>query len=169
MPGTENARTPPLALERAQHALAAITHLEATPPAGGIGNYVSYVKALPANILRSGLGQAMAMEKAQSQGDGQEAAGHAWLYRHMQEWLIVGWSSTPYASVRGFATARDPKKDPAALLQAIVNSDQAAYVRAQAEALAYLEWLKKFAVAFLTKEDSQPSAGVVEQVEGHSR
>lgn len=143
------APTPPIALERARHALAAINRLEAQPPPGGIGNYVGYVKALPANILRSGLGQAMAMEKAQSKGD----AGHAWLYRHMQEWLVKGWLNSPYASARAYATDEDPKEDPPALLQAIVEGKQAAYVRAQAEALAYLEWLKKFAVAFLEKAE----------------
>jgi CRISPR type III-B/RAMP module RAMP protein Cmr6 len=49
----------------------------------------------------------MAMEKAQSEGSGQEAAGHAWLYRHMQEWLIEGWRSTPYATSRGYSKRDD--------------------------------------------------------------
>jgi CRISPR-associated protein Cmr5 len=34
-------------------------------------------------------------------------------------------------------------------MAAIVNCDRAVYLRAQAETLAWLEWLKKFAVAFL--------------------
>jgi CRISPR-associated protein Cmr5 len=165
----EPPRTPPLALARARHALAAVSALEERPPTGGIGNYVNYVKALPANILRSGLGQAMAMEKAQSKGDGQEARGHAWVYRHMQEWLLKGWASTPYARFRDDTIGADPKDDPPKLLKAIVNGSQADYVRAQAEALAYLEWLKKFAVAFLEKPDSEATDPAAAQGRGEEQ
>jgi len=37
------------------------------------------------------------------------------------------------------------------LMDAIVGGNQDKYVRAQAEALAYLVWLKKFSQAFLRK------------------
>ena len=36
-------------------------------------------------------------------------------------------------------------------MEAIVEGNQNQYVRAQMEALAYLEWLKKFSQAFLRK------------------
>jgi CRISPR-associated protein Cmr5 len=38
------------------------------------------------------------------------------------------------------------------LLEAITGQDEAHYLRAQAEALAWLEWHKKFCRAWLPKE-----------------
>ena len=63
MPATHS-----LAQQRAQHALAAITEL-AAPNAQSYGNYLSYVKALPANVRSLGLGQAMAFALAKCEGD----------------------------------------------------------------------------------------------------
>jgi CRISPR-associated protein Cmr5 len=128
------APTPPLALQRAKHALAAIKALERDK--ARIGKYTSYVKGLPANILRGGLGQAMAMELAGAKKD----KGHKILFEQVEEWLLRGWANSCY-------------RGQPSLLEAIVVGDQAKYVRAQAEALAYLEWLKKFAVAFLEEPD----------------
>lgn len=119
------------AQDRALHAL---KRIEALPDERG--NYLSYVKALPATIIMSGLGQAMAMEKA-----GVKDPGHVLLYRHVESWLCnmdgEGWASSPYG--------RDGD-----LVRAIVYGSHEDYVRAQAEALEYLEWLKKFAVASLS-------------------
>ena len=130
-----------LAQKRAAHALACIKKLAED---NDYGNYVSYVKSLPAAILMNGLGQALAMEKAGASKD----KGHDFLYRHMNAWLCneawegvsPGWESSLYAS----------KSD---VLEAIVSHDEAAYIRAQAEALEYLEWLKKFAVALLKEKE----------------
>ena len=44
------------------------------------------------------------------------------------------------------------------LLHRIVEGDQAAYLWAQAEAIAYLGWLKKFANAFLKTPESGDGA-----------
>jgi CRISPR-associated protein Cmr5 len=136
----------PLALQRAQHALERVEKLERDVEGKNrderkeiLGNYVAYVEGLPANIIRSGLGQAIAMEKASAKND----PGHKLLYEHIDSWLTADRKSAPYRNQIG------------RLLNAIVNNDQHTYVRAQAEALAYLEWLKKFAVAFL-KEDEGP-------------
>ncbi len=134
-----------LAQLRAGHALGKIQSLDGAD----YGNYVSFVKALPATIIMAGLGQALAMEKAGASKDGDVGAGHKRLYEHMNDWLCGGRTGGPY-------------EDGGDVLQQITqNSDddyvraQAGYVRAQAEAMAYLEWLKKFAVAFLNK----PAAG----------
>ncbi|MBV1868049.1 MAG: type III-B CRISPR module-associated protein Cmr5 [Marinosulfonomonas sp.] len=130
------------AQERAVHALEKITTLAALPVSDR-GKYVSYVKALPANIFMSGLGQAMAMEKASHKYE-----GHAHLFSHVQSWLCNGggngWKSSPYR------TNTD-------LLRAICGGSQDDYIRAQAEALEYLNWLKKFAVAYLT-ETTEPKS-----------
>ena len=130
----------PLAILRARAALTAVDGIEVlkgTQP--GIGNYRNFVQSLPATILRNGLGQAMAMEKAGRAKD----KGHGLLFDQMQLWLCVGWAKSPYRS------------KPDDLMRAIVEGDQTAYVRAQAEALAYLDWLKKYAVAALPEPPQQ--------------
>ena len=40
-------------------------------------------------------------------------------------------------------------------MESIVKSDRFSYVKAQAEALSYLDWLKKFTVAFLKEPDNK--------------
>ena len=94
----------------------------------------------------SGLGQALAMEKAGAAKDGDVKLGHLALYKHMDEWLIKGWENSVYEG-RGD------------VLGAICNGCEADYIRAQTEAMDYLEWLKKFAVAFLDKKDSGKKQG----------
>lgn len=133
-----------LAQKRAAHALACVKKLKNN---NNYGNYVSYVKSLPAAILMSGLGQALAMEKAGAAKDGDVGKGHKLLYQHMNAWLCnekvdnnSGWENSPYAN----------ESD---VLEAIVSKEEADYIRAQAEALEYLEWLKKFAVAQLREPE----------------
>jgi len=113
--------------QRAAHALEQILELKQK---GAYGNYVSYVKALPATILANGLGQALATLKAQGQD------GHDLLFAQISCWLCQDDVHAPYRN------AQD-------VLQALVDADQQTYRRAQVEALAYLTWLKKFAVAYL--------------------
>lgn len=96
--------------------------------------YASYVQSLPATILMNGLGQAAATLLA-SAGRNEEDP-HKVLYRHMGSWLCRDDNKAPY---RG---AGD-------LMSAIVNNERDTYIRAQAEALAWLQWLKKFAAAYL--------------------
>ncbi|CAL1241060.1 type III-B CRISPR module-associated protein Cmr5 [Candidatus Methylocalor cossyra] len=131
MPQTQPAATQPLALRRAQHALARVRAKQGQ----NYGKYVSYAKALPAEILQMGLGQALAT--LLSAAKGLTSDPHYLLYHDVKDWL----------------TGRDNPDAPYAgqsdLMAAITQRDEAAYLHAQAEALAYLEWLKKFAVAFL--------------------
>lgn len=133
-----NERT--LEQRRAAHALEAIRSLEMS---GKYGNYVSYVKGLPATILQNGLGQAMATLLAGAKGNEQDA--HRRLYDHLQCWLCRSEPEAPYS--------RDQD-----LLAAITGHDEAHYLRAQAEALAYLTWLKKLAVAYLRAPDKREGA-----------
>ncbi len=128
-----------LAQKRAKHALEQIKTLEKERK---YGNYVAFVKALPATIIMSGLGQALAMEKAGAAKDGDVKLGHMALYKHMDEWLIKGWENSVYEG-RGD------------VLGAICNGCEADYIRAQTEAMDYLEWLKKFAVAFLDDKNQE--------------
>ena len=116
---------------RAKHALERIkTHQKDGTKQS---EYLSYVKALPATILQNGLGQAMATLLAAAKG--KENDPHQHLYKDVQSWLCSNNEDATFS-----------KGD---LLEAITSNDQQHYLKAQAEAQAYLIWLKKFAAAFL--------------------
>jgi len=105
-----------------------------------IGKFDSYVERLPATIVMNGLGQAMAFELAAARLGKTvrkpDERAHELLYLIVESWL----------QECGIC----PKgKD---LMKTIVGSSQEEYVRAQYEALAYLDWLKMFTQAYL-KED----------------
>lgn len=131
-----------LAQKRAEHALSKIRELQAERTA--YGNYVSYVKALPATIVISGLGQALAMEAAGAK----KLPGHRLLLEHIISWLSEGWENSPYR--QRIMSAGANSKGPA-LFEAITEETEAKYIAVQAEVIEYLEWLKKFAVAFLVE------------------
>ena len=101
-------------------------------------DYLSYVKALPATILQNGLGQAMATLRAKGRDRNDP---YSRLYEDVQSWLCGGDQESPF-----------PNKED--LLEAITSNDQQHYLKAQAEAQAYLIWLKKFAAAFLNEKAS---------------
>ena len=123
-----------LDLQRAEHALLVIEALKGE----NIRHYVSYVSALPATILQNGLGQALATLLSAAKGKSDDP--HQKLYDQMQGWLCRGDADAPY-------------KEGDNLIKAIVEGDEQTYLHAHAEALAYLVWLKKFAVAFLKEPD----------------
>ncbi|HFD16936.1 MAG TPA: type III-B CRISPR module-associated protein Cmr5 [Rhodospirillales bacterium] len=115
--------------------------------------YTSYAKSLPATILLSGLGQAvaMAMSKAAA-GEGSGGNREAWkkLVMHLEAWLLnEAGEASPYYD-GGFRSNGTPGLE---LMKKITGLDQRAYVTAQAEALAYLQWLKKFANALLAEPE----------------
>jgi len=124
--------------ERAAHALSAVNSIKNESYAG---KFRSYVERLPAAIVMNGLGQAMAGElaaagRAESEDEkDKDKKAHRKLYDLVEAWIRS----------RGIYSESD-------LIKAIVRGSQEQYVLAQAEALAYLEWLKKFSQAFLEKD-----------------
>jgi len=124
---------------RAKHALERIQQHQKDGE-NTYGNYVGYVEALPATIIMNGLGQACATLLSKAEGDPNKP--HGLLYADLQSWLCRNDPTAPY-----------PKADD--LMQAIISNDQKRYLHAQAEALAYLVWLKKFACAFLERGTDQ--------------
>lgn len=128
--------------QRAKQALDTITELNNKKEE--LENYVSYVKALPATILQIGLGQALATLLSASKGKSAQKSDHRRLYDQMEVWLCRAEPAAPYPN----------QKD---VMQAITNGDENTYVHAQSEALAYLAWLKKFAVAYLSKPEEGES------------
>jgi len=94
-----------------------------------------YLIQLPALIRMNGLGQALAFYRSK------QAASYDDIYHCIGRWLCednVG---------RVFGPG---ERD---VLQAITTGDMYCYMAAQNEALALLEWLKKFATAMLDKDD----------------
>ncbi len=144
--------------QRAQHALQSVNQVKALVQeriknAGSNAHeqrkarkfrdeYKSYAESLPASIVMNGLGQACAMLLAQAKGKSAEQDAHRLLYNHLQDWL------------RGREHVGVYPKDQD-LVEAVINHGQREYIRAQVESLAYLDWLKKFAQAYLTGEESR--------------
>ncbi len=91
------------------------------------GEYKSYAASLPAMIHMNGLGQAAAFFKSKG---GQYDA----LYELLSQWLCK--KNQPFA-------------DYSDLLVGITNADMQTYQLAQAEAQALMDWVKKFAKAYL--------------------
>jgi CRISPR-associated protein Cmr5 len=137
-----------LAQRRAAHALVCVKE-HARKGKESYGNYVSYVEALPATIVMNGLGQACAtlLSKAgPDKNDGKlvnRKDPHFLLYADLQAWLCGGEPAAPYPHTLD--------KGDDCLMQGICGGNQRKYVHAQAEALAYLIWLKKLASAFLER------------------
>lgn len=96
----------------------------------------SYANDFPAMILMNGLGQAAAFYRSKKDE-------HRRLYDFLSEWLC--------GDGQVYANHKD-------LLDGITKEDMHKYRLAQAEALAYLDWIKKFAKAFLDKDSSSEAA-----------
>ena len=116
--------------ERARHALGKVQSWVAL-------NDGSKLKArtseLPFMIHANGLGQAAAFFKSKKNKDGYDVVLLA-----LQDWMAQ--PSRPFAG----------KTD---LMRAIVEADLATYRLAQAEAMAYMDWVKKFASAYLAGQE----------------
>ena len=105
-----------------------------------LGKYRAYVDRLGPAIVMNGLGQALATERAAAGSKSErkpDQEAHWRLYSSLQRWLC---------GEGGVYGGGD-------LLTAIIKGDQQLYVRAQAEALAWLEWHKKFCRALLPKTE----------------
>jgi len=84
---------------------------------------------LPFMVHANGLGQAAAFFKSKKDND-----GYGVVFGALQSWL-----SQPNRPLAGQGD----------LMQAIVNADLHTYRMAQAEAIQYMDWVKKFASAYL--------------------
>ncbi len=102
--------------------------------------YRAYVDRLGPTIVMNGLGQALATEKAAAGADptSPREKAHDKLYEGLNRWLR--------RKDGGVYPASGPD-----LLKAIMTNDETLYLRAQAEALAWLVWHKKFCRAMFPK------------------
>lgn len=99
--------------------------------------YKSYASGLPAMIHMNGLGQAAAFFKS-------KGGTHGELYDLLSGWLCSDKNSD--LPVQPYSDCKD-------LLEGITTKDMQSYRLAQAEAQALMDWVKKFAKAFMTDED----------------
>lgn len=96
---------------------------------------------LPFMVHANGLGQAAAFFKSKGQKD-----GYNFVFIALERWLCE--SSGPFGSQQNPASAN---KKPVDLMQSIVDADLHTYRMAQAEAIHYMDWIKKFASAYLSE------------------
>jgi len=124
--------------KRAQHALSKISNIKSK----SCGHYVSYVSALPATVVMNGLGQALVtlLAKAGRKQKPKEDPNY-FLYEQVASWL-----SEQIQELNG---------DVDAVVEQLMQNDQQIYLRAQAESLAYIRWLKQFARAYLTEPEGE--------------
>lgn len=149
----------PLDRRRAEHALGCIQRLtdsKARPETREA--YRAYVQGVAALIVTSGLGQTLAM--LLSQGGKEPEAGRggkapaAWteIFTHVTDWLIVEDPARLFGSTK--------PADRSARLRLLLQLSQPDWLIVEAETLAYLDWLKKLANAFLVdpgrQQDTQP-------------
>jgi len=133
---------PNIEQQRAGFALECVTKI--TP--GSAGHYVSYVSAMPAQILNNGLGQTIATLLAAAGRKGGTNDPHYVLCNHVAQWLR--------SKEQIFSKQKTQNWGPVELIRALMNADQQTYLEAQIEVLAFLEWLKKFARALIEEVPS---------------
>lgn len=122
--------------QRAKYALDKVTQASNNPRINQ-KEYKSYASSLPAMIHMNGLGQAAAFFKSKGETHGE-------LYSLLSGWLCQ--AGQPYAGCSN-------------LLEGITTKDMHAYRLAQAEAQMLMDWVKKFAKAFMTEDDNKRGNG----------
>lgn len=116
---------------RAKHALVAVQKLQGMGMDSKIKGRAS---ELPFMIHTCGLGQALAFFKSKGSKDGYDL-----MLAMLDAWLREKGSP--------FAGARES-------LEAVTQCDMQKYRIAQVEAVQYMEWVKKFASAYLTQKEA---------------
>ncbi len=133
--------------ERAADALEKVLQIKNRPGNQQKGDdYASYVTSLPANILVNGLGQALAQLLAAAKQKTEDP--HFWLYDNLKDWIL---HKSPLAN------KLNPNREDKDLLQVIMEHDRRTYQHTQAETMAWLEWHKKLATAYLKQPGSEQS------------
>ena len=126
--------------ERAANALARVNDLSGQSE-DFKKRYRGYVDRLGPAIVMNGLGQALATERAGAGAEPKkdDERAHHEVYRSLQQWLCRKEGGV-------YPSSGD-------LLEAIMENREAHYLRAQAEALSWLEWHKKCCRASFPKGD----------------
>ena len=119
--------------QRAKHAL---SQVKSWVPLNEGSKLKARCSELPFMIHANGLGQAAAFFKSKIGEKDKDCYGHV------------------FSALQGWLTQKDrPLAGQSDLMQAIVEADLHRYRLAQAEAIQYMDWVKKFASAYLVSND----------------
>lgn len=120
---------------RARSALVAIERtLDAEAEQDFRKAFKSYVSEMPAMIHMSGLGQAAAFFRSKGNGADVKSRARRRVFCLLSDWLVE---------------AGQPFSGQPDLLVGITSQNSQTYRLAQAEAMAYMDWVKKFASALI--------------------
>jgi len=108
--------------------------------------YATHVRRTPTRILNNGLGQALAFLLADAEGNDKSPSGL--FYKNIFENWLVG-KKTPTKPQIIYEVVDGDEKN---LISELMKGDRHSYIRAQVEALALLNWVKKFTDAYLPKD-----------------
>ncbi|WP_373500894.1 type III-B CRISPR module-associated protein Cmr5 [Desulfococcus sp.] len=103
-------------------------------------DFKTFCSGAPSVILQNGFGQALAFWFAKGKGDGEDK--HQVILDIIQKWLCLKEGDIQ----NEFIDACKPTK---AMVIALATMNQEAYLAAQKETLALLEWVKRYANALL--------------------
>ncbi len=128
--------------DRAANALKRVDAL-GNESAGFKTRYRAYVDRLGPAIVMNGLGQALATERAAAgaKPKKEDEKAHHELYQSLNQWLCRDGKGV-------YPSGGD-------LLRAMAEHDETFYLRAQIEALAWLEWHKKCCRASFPKGEGE--------------
>ncbi len=130
-----------LAQERSIFALKQLESLN-----GGTDKFAKLLAGLPAMILQNGFGQTLAFLLAKGTDDKRNAKTND---EHIQAFdVLVAWLTRCNIL---------PEGNRGKAVKALASLDQAAYLQAQTESLALLEWVKRYAGAGLFKQGKDAS------------
>ena len=127
--------------QRAKHALAQV---KSWMPLNEGSKLKARCSELPFMIHANGLGQAAAFFKSKVGEKDKDCYGYVFL-------ALQSWLTRP--NPKDAKDAQDPPAGNADLMQAIVDADLHGYRLAQAEAIQYMDWIKKFASAYLVSNE----------------
>ena len=119
-----------LGQKRAEYALEKVLKI---PEGKKKEDFKSFSAGAPSTILQNGFGQALAFWISKAKGDDK----HSILFKMVKDWLIVNDFVKPQ------------NNSDAGFIKALSEMEQSGYHAAQKEALALLEWVKRYANADL--------------------
>lgn len=165
-----------LTQKRARYALEVIQRVKDSQDKKAAAAFGRHVRRLPEMVQHNGLGQALAFLLADDAGgiNGKADSNGRWsakehtvtpagrAYWDLETWLCGPreperhprrvYPQEPF--YREVGTGRDKKGSwQAQLITQVMAADRQQYFEAQQEALALLHWMKRFADAYLPKED----------------
>nr|CAA6829883.1 MAG: Type III-B CRISPR module-associated protein Cmr5 [uncultured Thiotrichaceae bacterium] len=149
--------------KRARYAMVEVLKLDdQSIPQKVKDEYKSYANALPAMIHMNGLGQAAAFYKAKGsvkqdkikKGEFDKGFAYRKLYELLSGWLIQ--ADQPYRKPENHEGSWD-------LMKGITQNNMHDYRLAQAEAQALMDWVKKFASAYLVESAGSGEKTVTEE------